>query len=473
MHRGAIVGLALLVSVAALPQDANARSRQLPGLLGVITAPIGAILGAGRRAGRAHRLAHHTPHQPRSTASGSISPAASAAAASVSAAGVAAAAAASSEPPAHETETPQSAIKADANAGQTAKPLAAASAEPGTSQAAAARAEAPPTTASIPAASASSSGAPAQRNAALSLPNIDLRPSIKEPPRGGAPQPSSHLGLVGPLTWSSAFEDIIGTALWPDQYGERLRTHGIADVLGAAFIAPATLTAKARADAGGTAIAAGTCSKAATASPDWPAAEIERATRFSADQRAALDQFKAAIGNAVTSIAATCRDTAALSPVERLQAMQATLWAVHDAAQLVRAPLAAFYDSLSDEQKKQFAAHLAKDADAGASSRGEMARMCGMPVSLESTMHQIDRSLQVTKVQRTSLDALNKKSFEMAQFLMASCLKPVPATPVERLANAADRLTAVLFAASTLGPAVNDFYAALNDEQKTKLKALH
>ena len=65
-----------------------------------------------------------------------------------------------------------------------------------------------------------------------------------------------------------------------------------------------------------------------------------------------------------------------------------------------------------------------------------------------------------------------KKSFEMGQFLMASCLKPMPATPAERLDAAADRLTAVIFAASNLNMALNDFTSQLSDEQKTKLNSM-
>jgi hypothetical protein len=84
-------------------------------------------------------------------------------------------------------------------------------------------------------------------------------------------------------------------------------------------------------------------------------------------------------------------------------------------------------------------------------------------------MRQIEQTLHPTKAQRTSLDALQKKSFEMGQFLMASCLKPVAATPTERLDAAADRLTAVIFAASTVGLALNDFYNQLSSEQKSKL----
>jgi hypothetical protein len=267
-------------------------------------------------------------------------------------------------------------------------------------------------------------------------------------------------------------EDVVGYALWPEQYGERLRAHGIADVLSAVFVSPATIAAKARLNGmeakteGSGTLSITACPQATNASVDWPAAEIERTLALTPAQRPALDQFNAALRHAIAAVGSSCRDTAELSPVERLQATEATLWAVHDAALLLRAPLSSFYDSLSDQQKKK----LSGPSSEPAISRSEAARMCGMPASLDSSSRQVERSLQVTKPQRASLDALNKKSFEMGQFLMASCLKPVPGTPAERLDDAADRLTAVLFAASNVGPAVGEFYTQLSDDQKSKLK---
>jgi len=465
-----------LLVLAALPQQASARSRHLPGLLGAITAPIGALFGAGRRMGRGHRVARHNPDRGRAAASRS---APAAAVAAVPAAGVAATAA--STEPAREPNTPESTTKAGTGADQSAKPVAANTGEPVSSEAAAARAEAPATTASVPAVAPEPAPVPAQRNAALSLPKNELRSSLSESPQPAKPSSSPRsfpLGVVGPLTWPTAYQDVIGYTLWPAEYGQRLRAHGIADVLGAVFVSPTTLTAKAGAAhaqaraSGGAPVAASPCSNTPAASADWPAAEIEQAVELTPAQRSTLDQLKSSLSQAVASINSACRDTADMSPTERLQAMQATLWAVHDAAQLIRAPLAAFYESLSDDQKKQFSAPASDDAASHAMSRGEMARICGMPASLESSMRQIERSLQTNRTQRASLDALNKRSFEMGQFLMASCLKPVAATPTERLDSAADRLTAVLFAASNLGPAVNDFYAQLNDDQKTKLKSL-
>ena len=83
-------------------------------------------------------------------------------------------------------------------------------------------------------------------------------------------------------------------------------------------------------------------------------------------------------------------------------------------------------------------------------------------------LRQAEQSLSLNRAQRASLDAFQKKSAEMGQFLMASCLRPVASTPVERLDAASDRLTALIFATSTVNLAFNDFYNQLNDEQRSK-----
>jgi hypothetical protein len=256
-------------------------------------------------------------------------------------------------------------------------------------------------------------------------------------------------------------------------------------VLGTALLPTAALAARtrsanvqARADEPNAASIAAGCGSVDLTASDWPIAPITSAIELDAAQRGALDQLKTAMSDALSSIKSACRgDEASLTPVERVRAMQNTLWAVHDATQLIRGPLAKFYDSLTAEQQRQFAAPARPQAEprgrnsAGAMSRAEMARMCGAPAS-ESPLRYIEQSLRPTKAQRASLEVLQKKSFEMGQFLMASCLQPIAATPVERLDAAADRLTAVIFAASTVNIALNDFTSQLSEEQKAKLASL-
>jgi hypothetical protein len=221
----------------------------------------------------------------------------------------------------------------------------------------------------------------------------------------------------------------------------------------------------------------GPCGKLDAAPPEWPASQLERSLNPSAAQRAALDQLKSAIGDGVVAIKSACRDPAAPTPVERLQAMQNTLWAVRDAAILIRAPLARFLDALTDEQRQQFVVSIPQP-EPPVAARGqraavqdELLRHCGMPNPAQSPLAQAEKSLQLGDAQRASLDKLQKKSIEMGRFLMASCLQPIPAAPAARLDIAVDRLTAVLFATSNIGLALNDFYNQLSDQQKAKFSS--
>ena len=158
--------------------------------------------------------------------------------------------------------------------------------------------------------------------------------------------------------------------------------------------------------------------------------------------------------------------------------MQDALWAVRDAAILIRAPLSRFYDTLSDDQKKPFViADAPPDPRSGAAAlngaqRNEIARMCGMPRPSDNPIRRIERELRLTSTQRASFDEMQKKASAMGQFLLASCLQPIPSTPMARLDAAADRLTSVIFAANHVGLALNDAYNQLSEQQQTKFKAL-
>jgi hypothetical protein len=434
----------VLLAASFIPQSAEARPR-LDKIFSVLTNPVGAILGAGRHAGRRsahHRRSYAGRSRSRAAVAASHSRAPAVAAASVAAGATAAAASAAPAPPGAVTRWPENVEQPQTS--------------PATGEPSDAKAT-PPTP------------APIQRTASAGQDESAPIPSAGTNARG--------MGMVGPAAWPTAFEDVIGYALWPKDYGERLRAHGIGDVLATAFTPGAALVARARPnrtkEARSTVGSGGggdssICSTTVAASADWPAAEIERTLTLNDAQRGTLDELKTAIANAGARVRLTCRDDAA--PVDRLRAMQNTLWAVHDAAQTIRAPLAKFYDQLSDEQKRQFAPPVQAQADTRTASRSELMKMCGAPGN--ELPKQTTEQLHPTQPQRASLDTLQKKSFEMGQFLMASCLKPVPATPAERLDAAADRLTAVIFAASNVNMALNDFTSQLSAEQKAKLNAL-
>ena len=515
MRRGTLLALGLLLASTALPAaTANAGPRDLPrALFGVITRPLGAILGGvprpGRRVHRSRRSTNVARDRKPPAAVQAPAPSPAAGAVAAGAAGAAAGAAIATGTPADAKPGPD-ASPAVAKTQDTAATAVPAQTAPSEAQPAATQikpVEAKPVEAK-PADMKSADTKPAETKAAESKPS-DVKPAqataaapqpaavpaaqrnaaLSQAPEAlqqqqrSAPRPASaqaegaptRFGVAGPATWPTAFEDVVGYALWPAEFTERLRAHGIGDVLGSVFGGPRARASYARNDSGSReTVASGAPYNPCTAngaSGDWPAGQIERGMELNATQRQALAQLKSAVADAAAAIRASCRDESQLPPSDRLKAMQNTLWLVHDAALQIRGPLARFYDSLSDAQRKTFAAPPAAQADPRTMNQAAIARMCGAPSSGDAAIRQLETALGQSKAQRASLETFQRKSSEMGQFLMASCLKPVPATPAERLDAAADRLTAVIFAASTVNLAFNDLYNQLSDDQKAKFNA--
>jgi len=98
------------------------------------------------------------------------------------------------------------------------------------------------------------------------------------------------------------------------------------------------------------------CGAAQPAALQWPADEIEAAVHPSDTQRAALDVLQQASSRAAGILNATCQPKDAITPPDRLAAVDRRLNAMLQAVDLVSDALADFYDTLSDEQKAQFEA---------------------------------------------------------------------------------------------------------------------
>lgn len=85
---------------------------------------------------------------------------------------------------------------------------------------------------------------------------------------------------------------------------------------------------------------------------------------------------------------------------------------------------------------------------------------------------RIDQTLSLNEQQRTKFNDLKTASQRAIQYLNESCPKNDPATPTGRLETIERRLSAMLEAVRTVQPALDDFYAALTDEQKARLAAI-
>lgn len=309
------------------------------------------------------------------------------------------------------------------------------------------------------------------------------------PPAAPAP---SQLGLVGPLAWPSAYEDVLGYTLWPADYGANFRAHGfdvVSNTIAGRFDlqtlrAPVSAQTATNGAAVANTSAAGICDDRSETQEDWPAAPIEQSaqstdTQLTETQRDALVKLRAAFADAVKTIKAGCRDVTSLPPTDRLKVMVQQLWTVRDAGIFVRAPLKIFYDSLTDAQKASFEFKPPQDdpRPAGNNTNSGMAQQykaCASQIAMDSErlIRQIEQNVRPNKGQRASLQALRKTSSDMAKLLSASCAQPIALDPLERLDAADNQLSSMNYAATNVEIALNGLYAKLDRRQKAKLDGL-
>jgi hypothetical protein len=96
------------------------------------------------------------------------------------------------------------------------------------------------------------------------------------------------------------------------------------------------------------------CDPRAASFAQLPVDRIERTTQPTSRQEPAFKALKAASVNAAAQLQASCPARTPQTPVERIDAVETRLQAMVQAATSVRPALAAFYATLSDEQKARF-----------------------------------------------------------------------------------------------------------------------
>jgi hypothetical protein len=315
---------------------------------------------------------------------------------------------------------------------------------------------------------------------------IESRASAPAPQNTAPANAGSRLGWVGPPTWPTAYEDLVGFTFWPDDYGFRFRGRGfdvIADTITGRFDRPrpvrtATTGTAVRSDAGSEP-SAEYCGDTSSADSNWPTARIEQISQLSDTQRASLEKLQSAGSQSVKNIRANCVGPAGGTPPDRVRALVQTLWTVRDAGISMRAPLKAFYDTLTVTQKSSFASQQPQDSppsdpkyanpgmnkqyQACASQNAEKA---------ERMIKEIEMRVRPSKDQAASFEGFHKASADMAKLLIASCAQPIPADPMARLDAANDQLTAINYAATTVQIAFDDFYLKLSNDQKSRFYSL-
>jgi hypothetical protein len=297
--------------------------------------------------------------------------------------------------------------------------------------------------------------------------------------RVGPPQAHAKpAAWAGPVFWPHAADDLFGYALFPNA-GERFWAYS--DILADVF-ADQALPARSRGKAGrnrtvasasptdnyATEPSADLCGSAnGSNAADAAIERIDQVVTPTEPQRALLAPLRNALTTAGARIKAVCPAELPTNPPQRLDAIQDRIGAMRDAALTVRVPLENFYNSLSEEQKGRLRGRGGEATATQSAGEHPPANCAGSAGRGDSGA--IERLVQPTPEQRAGLQALQMQFAGLAQLVASSCPAATPASPVERLAAAGDRLTTMLFAVMSAGPAVQSFYDSLSDEQKANI----
>ncbi|WP_245319771.1 Spy/CpxP family protein refolding chaperone [Bradyrhizobium sp. LMTR 3] len=305
---------------------------------------------------------------------------------------------------------------------------------------------------------------------------------------------AAFVAWLGPVFWPYAYSDIFNYTFWPHAYDPGYWAYAYDDFVDTVFWGTdSPYSAYARYPEPGAAVTDYRPGKRASVSrqtlrqvcrePDegvtaWPIASIVRAVQPTPEQRALLDELKAAAAKAADVFKDTCADSFAMTPPGRLRAMTNRVTATLDAVRIVRPALERFYNSLDDEQKARF---NALGPNVGERSQQQppqeantQAEACGDPKSSLTRLpiERIEAVIRPAGKQKDALDLLSKATNDAVQKLQAACPDDVPLTPLGRLEAMEKRLEAMLQAAALVQPALDEFYATLSNEQKARFNTM-
>jgi hypothetical protein len=304
---------------------------------------------------------------------------------------------------------------------------------------------------------------------------------------------ASFVAWAGPVYWPYAYSDVFDYTFFPYAYDPAFWAYAYDDFFFGIFFpygAPITdyayeIYEGPYRDTTGSAVpgrvtraARDLCGEPGKGVTAWPFEQIAQAVRPNREQQRLFEELKAAAAQAGDRFKQACPDDLPMTPPGRLQAMVMRLQATLDAVKIVRPPLERFYESLSDEQRARFneiGPDLGKDRERAArNERQDQQADCGGEKSglTAFPIDRVEELLQPTDAQLGALDRLDEAMSKAVDVLETACPTTVPLTPVGRLEVMQQRLEAMIEAANTVRPALEDFYASLSNEQKAKFNRL-
>lgn len=302
----------------------------------------------------------------------------------------------------------------------------------------------------------------------------------------------------GPVFWPYAYSDVFDYAFWPSGYDDGYWAYaydGFFDGVfwgetgpppdyGYASALPSTSAVRASSAATPAARASNAavqelCTQPGTGITAWPIAEINSKVGLNPDQKQLLDQVRSSGQKAAAVFKASCpaENAFARTPPGRLQAMTLRLGATLEAVQTVRPAMVAFYDSLNDEQKERFNAigpKQPKDSAEASQASVQDGKSCSEPKAGLTILpiERIEDVVKPTDAQENGLKQLEDATAKAVSIMQAACPEDTPITPPGRLETMEKRLQAMVDAANTVKPALNDFYESLSGEQKARFNRI-
>jgi hypothetical protein len=288
-----------------------------------------------------------------------------------------------------------------------------------------------------------------------------------------------------PIAAPDAFEDMLGYALWPQEYGRQFWSHGPRDILRAMTAPAAAFAANDEETPSRRRLAALVSSANAAAASDRaiciarvkdqamrPLDRVADTISLTAEQQQGLEALRTNVRDAIDAEAAACRGDLPATQPERLRAMIDGLWAMRYAEFRIRPALETFHNSLTDAQRAKLAEEPQTVGSSETAPAATPAAVCSEPVASNANpFGPLQRALRPTEEQRKSLQTLYGASMEMAQFLNSTCPAETPATPMVRLDAASDRVMALLHAAMGIEPMLGQFYGTLSDRQRQRFNS--
>ncbi len=305
----------------------------------------------------------------------------------------------------------------------------------------------------------------------------------------------------GPVYWPYAYNDVFYYTFWPEAYDPGYWAYAYDDMFDGVFFpdgAPyaeyaaegpyaspdgrmTTGSASSRAAAPGR-IAQATrdfCADQAKGITAWPLDKIAEAVQPTEDQKPLLADLQKASDEAAARFKDACPNAVPMTPPGRLQAMILRLQATDEAVQTVKPALQALYNSLNDEQKARFneigpqLGQPRQQRTASSDARPVAANCSSEKAGISNlAINRVEDTLRPTETQGAALDKLDDAMQKAVETLREACPNTMPQTPVGRLDVMQKRLEAMIDAANTVRPALEEFYTALNDEQKAKFNRL-